>query len=88
MFTFYMYVDEANKKLCLVSHDQTLNARKFSSLQDLKRDITLVFNFKQNWLKYCVFPFHQNSIQIISRPAFDLMLSVVTEKLAINFFRP
>lgn len=52
MFTFYMYVDEANKKLCLVSDDQTLNARKFSSLQDLKRGITLVFNFKQNWLKY------------------------------------
>lgn len=88
MFTFYMYVDEANKKLCLVSHDQTLNARKFSSLQDLKRGITLVFDFKQNWLKYCVFLSIKVAFKIISRPAFDLMLSVVTEKLAINFFRP
>lgn len=61
IFTFY--VDEANKKLCLVSQDQNLNIMQagfFLLLQDLKRRITLGF-FITKMVKNWVFPFLQDN---------------------------
>lgn len=61
--TFTIYVDEANKKLCLVSQDQNLNIMQagFFVIARFEKDNNSGFFLITKMVKNWVFPFLQDN---------------------------